>query len=132
MLNSFLRKSDGIGALASTICLVHCLLTPFLFAVKACHVDGCCAEAPLWWKAIDVLFLGVSLWAVIESFKEAVLEWIKFALVFVWCCLAFIIINEYLALINLPSFAIYIPALALIALHFYNRKTCNCCTQIEN
>ena len=45
---------DFIGALASSLCLVHCLLTPVLFIVKACTSSAsCCAGAPVWWQVID-------------------------------------------------------------------------------
>ena len=50
---------DNLGIIASTLCMIHCIGTPFLFIAKACSTT-CCADAPLWWKAIDYAFLIVS------------------------------------------------------------------------
>jgi hypothetical protein len=51
-----LNNSDGIGALASTLCLIHCLITPFIFVVQSC-ATSCCASAPAWWLFFDYFFL---------------------------------------------------------------------------
>ena len=50
---------DNLGIIASTLCMIHCIGTPFLFIAKACSTT-CCADAPLWWKAIDYAFLIIS------------------------------------------------------------------------
>ena len=55
-MNISLRKPDTIGAMASTLCVIHCLLTPILFAVQsytAVHSE----VAPLWWKNLDFIFI---------------------------------------------------------------------------
>ena len=54
-----INNSDSIGALASTLCLIHCLATPFIFVVQSCAAS-CCASAPAWWVFFDYLFLTIS------------------------------------------------------------------------
>ena len=52
--------SDILGALASFICLVHCLATPFLFLAHShahSHAEAHHEAGPLWWGLIDYLFL---------------------------------------------------------------------------
>ena len=47
-----LKNSDTFGALASTLCLIHCILTPLLYVL------------PLWWKGLNLVFLLISFFAV--------------------------------------------------------------------
>ena len=71
MFSSTLPKSDIVGALASGLCVVHCIATPFLFVAQSCSVSGCCSEAsPTWWSSIDYLFIGITLLAVYYSGKS--------------------------------------------------------------
>ena len=41
-MNRLLVQSDRIGIIASTLCIIHCLMTPVLFVVKACSTS--CAQ----------------------------------------------------------------------------------------
>ncbi len=121
------RSADLWGAAASTLCLIHCLATPFLFVAQAeiagHHGHG---EHPLWWGLIDVALLIVSLAAVYWAAKNSSKAWMKVALGLTWALLAFIIINEKLELIHLAEAWIYVPAVSLVGLHFYNWKYCQC------
>ena len=119
------RRSDLIGSAASTLCLIHCLATPFLFAAHAGHVHGH-HEHPLWWGTLDILFIGISLGAVYWSAKNTSKEWMRYALWFSWVFLAFVIINEKLAMVHLAEEVIYVPLVALVVLHLYNRRYCQC------
>lgn len=121
------QKSDLLGTYASTLCLIHCLATPLLFIAQSCTVT-CCEATPVWWKSIDYLFLVISCLAIYWSTTATSLKWIKKALWLSWCALAFVIINEKVALLPLPEASIYIPAIALIGLHLYNRNYCKCNT----
>jgi len=89
------QKPDSIGAIASTLCLIHCLATPFVFIAQSCTLT-CCNGVPMWWGSIDYIFLIISFFTVYRS--------------------------------NLNEKAIYIPAIALIMLHLYNKKYCQCHT----
>ena len=54
-----IKKPDTLGALASSLCIVHCLATPMIFIAHSCAIGGCEA-APSWWKNLDYLFLTIS------------------------------------------------------------------------
>ena len=56
-------KSDALGAIASGLCILHCLATPFFFIASACSLS-CCNNAPLGWQWMDYVFLGISFIAI--------------------------------------------------------------------
>ena len=118
-------KTDTIGIMASTLCMVHCIATPFIFFAKTCS-DTCCSASPTWWKWIDILFLVISLFAVYHAAKHTSKKWVKPAMWISWTLLFLILANEYLQLLFIFENAIYIPAISLVALHFYNLKYCRC------
>lgn len=118
-------KSDLFGAVASGLCLIHCIATPFLFVAQTCSAS-CCNDAPLWWSLIDYFFLVVSFFAVKASVKNTSKDWMKYALWISWGLLFLVISSEKLALFALPTGAIYIPAFALVGLHLYNKRYCQC------
>jgi len=122
-----IKKPDSIGAIASTLCLIHCVATPFIFIAQSCTMT-CCDGAPSWWKFIDYFFLVISFFAVYRSTQTTSNKWIKAALWFSWFTMFIIIINEKAAWFPLNEKAIYLPALALILLHLYNKKYCQCNT----
>ena len=64
-------NSDLIGVLASTLCTIHCLVTPFIFLASTCARD-CCNGAPTWWLWIDYGFLIISFFAVYQSTKTKI------------------------------------------------------------
>ena len=91
-MNISLRKPDTIGALASTLCVIHCLLTPILFAVQsytAVHSE----VAPLWWKNLDFVFITISFFAILRSTKNSSKKSIQYALWGAWVSLLFLIIK---------------------------------------
>ncbi len=120
-------KADNIGALAGFLCLIHCIATPLLFVVKACTASCCASDVvPGWWKFIDYVFLIVSFLAIYYATKKTAQMWIKVALWLSWVALAAIILNEFFEFVLLSEQAIYIPALAIVGLHLYNRKYGSC------
>lgn len=118
-------KTDFIGAGASLLCLIHCIATPFVFIAKSCSAT-CCADTPTWWKAIDVLFLVISFTAIFQSAKHSTSKMVVGGLWLSWLTLSLIILNDYINVLNLHQHAIYIPTVALVILHFYNLKYCQC------
>ena len=118
-------KVDYVGAIAGLLCLVHCLATPFVFIVKSCAVS-CCAETPVWWQLIDIIFLIISFFAIYQSLKNSQKLWVKIALWFNWFALLCIIINEHLNFIYLAKEMMYIPSVLIVVLHLYNIKYCMC------
>jgi hypothetical protein len=121
------QKSDSIGAIASTLCLMHCIATPFIFIAQTCSMV-CCDKAPIWWSFIDYFFLVISFFAVYRSTQTTSSYWIKPFLWLSWSVFFIIIVNEKTAWFPLSEQAVYFPALTLIVLHLYNKKYCQCNT----
>lgn len=118
MSNSTLTY-DKIGVISSALCMIHCIITPFVFLAKVCSIS-CCSDAPLWWQIIDYLFLGISFLAVYYSTKDKSLDWLKISFWTTWFILLITIVNHTLEIIYLNPYLIYIPAFFIIILHLYN------------
>lgn len=114
-----------IGAVASGLCLIHCLATPFLFIAKAC-TDVCCADTPVWWQAVDYVFLVISFIAIYFASKSSTTEWVEIALWSSWCLLMLAVLDESFQMGLFPESFIYAPALSIVGLHLYNQKYCKC------
>ena len=115
------QKPDNVGAIASTLCLLHCISTPLIFIAQAGSLN-CCSAPPTWWKLIDILFVIISFFAIYNSTRTSSSKLMKASLWFFWFLLFFIILNEKIAWLSLNENLIYFPALALTVLHLYNRK----------
>lgn len=124
-ISTNVSKSDTIGALASGLCLIHCLATPFIFVAKSCTAT-CCSGAPSWWAWLDVAFLIISFFAVYRSAASTSKKWISQVMWSSWTLLLLVILNEQLGWIHLPEYIIYFPAILLIIIHIYNLKYCQC------
>jgi multidrug transporter EmrE-like cation transporter len=124
MIDKLSTKSDSFGALASGLCLVHCIVTPFIFAMQpiSAHVE----DAPAWWSSLDYIFLTLSFLAVFWSVKNSTKTWVKYALWVSLAVLSLAIFNEKFELYHLGELVVYIPAMSLVGLHLYNRKHCQC------
>jgi hypothetical protein len=118
-------KSDILGMLASSLCLLHCTLTPFIFITQAqlSHHHG---ATPFWWKVLDYAFLIFSFVAVYWSTRNTSKQWIKVAFWIAWAFLFVVLMNEKVQLLPIPEFAIYFPSIGLVFLHFYNQRYCQC------
>lgn len=119
------KKPDTVGIFASSLCLVHCIATPFLFLIQA-HSSTMHTMTSKLWVSLDYFFLIFSLLAIYWSTKASSKYWIKGIFWTLWLAMSFIILNEKIEFLNIPEYAIYFPSLGLIALHFYNRKFCIC------
>ena len=127
-MNISLRKPDTIGAIVSTLCVVHCLLTPLLFVAQS-YTATHSHEAPFWWKNLDYLFILISVIAVYESTKKSTNKLIKAGLWMSWIMLFLLILNEKLIWIELDEIITYSVALTLSMLHIYNLNYCQCETE---
>ena len=127
-MNISLRKPDTIGAIVSTLCVVHCLLTPLLFVAQS-YIATHSHEAPFWWKNLDYLFILISVIAVYESTKKSTNKLIKAGLWMSWIMLFLLILNEKLVWIELDEIITYCVALTLSMLHIYNLNYCQCETE---
>lgn len=119
------KKADIWGATASSLCIIHCVATPFIFITQACTAT-CCESTPVWWRFIDYFFLVISFLAIYRSTQTTVVNWIRTALWLSWISLFLVIMNEKIEWISLPEVVNYIPAIALTLLHLYNQKYCQC------
>lgn len=117
------HKSDVFGAAASTLCLVHCMATPFLFLAHASFNTN---EISNLWESLDYIFLAISFMAIYWSTKTTAKQWIKYILWGSWCVLLLIILNEKLQYLSIPEYVIYFPSISLIFFHYYNLKYCKC------
>jgi len=127
-MNISLRKPDTVGAIVSTLCVVHCLLTPLLFVAQS-YTATHSHEAPFWWKNLDYLFILISVIAVYESTKKSTNKLIKAGLWMSWIMLFLLILNEKLVWIELDEIITYSVALTLSMLHIYNLNYCQCETE---
>ena len=127
-MNISLRKPETIGAIVSTLCVVHCLLTPLLFVAQS-YTATHSHEAPFWWKNLDYLFILISVIAVYESTKKSTNKLIKAGLWMSWIMLFLLILNEKLVWIELDEIIAYSVALTLSMLHIYNLNYCQCETE---
>ena len=124
-MTSIIYKPDSIGSIASILCLIHCIATPFIFITHVCTMS-CCAGAPVWWQSIDYIFVAISFFAIFKSTQTSSNKLIKIALWSTWCIFFFSIINKTVLLFSINSNVTYIAGLILALLHLYNLRYCQC------
>jgi len=122
-------KTDRIGIIANSLCMVHCIATPFIFLAKTCSTS-CCEGSPSWWSLLDYVFLLVSFFAIYQSSKSTSKSWLKYAMWASWILLLAMLLNEKFNIIYLFKYAIYVPAMLLVVLHTYSLKYCKCKTDV--
>lgn len=112
-------KADLFGTMASAMCILHCIATPFIFLVPTSQIK-CSAIGPWWWHLFDYLFLTLGFIAIYRSLKNTSIKWMPPLMYGSWILLVLFIVNSKASYIHLPSWILYIPAISLIALHLYN------------
>ena len=122
---NFTSSSDIIGASASAMCFIHCLVTPFLFVAysNTVIIEN---TYPWWWGILYIVFLLISLFAVYWSTYNTSKQFIKYTFWTLWILLALIIINEKWEIVHVAEVFIHLTTLGLVFLHFYNRRYCQC------
>ncbi|MBH83795.1 MAG: hypothetical protein CMP70_03885 [Flavobacteriales bacterium] len=110
---------DKIGIISSSLCMIHCIGTPFIFIAKACTTT-CCSNAPTWWIMIDYLFLIISFVAIYFTTYEETISWLKISFWTTWIFLLLATLEHSFSLSIFPNYFIYFPASLIIILHFYN------------
>ena len=118
--------TDLMGAIASFLCVIHCIATPFLFFIQGTSLQSCTSASPMWWSAIDFLFIGITGFAVYHSTKQTTSSFVKQAMFSTWIVLTLLIIQEKMGLFPISGAAKYTVAFLLIGLHLYNLKYCRC------
>lgn len=114
------NKSDYLGILISSSCLIHCIATPFIFVAQTC-TRACCAETPLWWRTIDYVFLAVSFAAIWFSTRGNTKNWLKAILWINWGALSLVLLFEELAIELFFERVVLVPAITLIGFHLFNK-----------
>nr|WP_281349561.1 MerC domain-containing protein [Fulvivirga aurantia] len=120
------KKSDELGILSSTLCMIHCMITPFLFVVFPASTGQ--HGGYEWWSFLDLLFLSVSFLAVFRTVRQSAFRWIKVSMIAALSLLTFFILNERLEGIEFPFDMVYFPAFALAILHLVHLRKCRCAT----
>ena len=110
---------DKIGIISSSLCMIHCMGTPFIFIAKACTTT-CCSNAPTWWLMIDYLFLIISFVAIYFTTTKELKSWINISFWTIWIFLLLATLDHSLRLSIFPNYFIYVPASLIIILHFCN------------
>ena len=101
-------NSDHIGALASTLCLIHCMLTPVFFLSQV-DIWFLNSQYDFSWDLLNYLFLMISILAVRRSIRNTSNDNIK-RIMFILCTsLSLLILNEIFVIFLIPEFFIYIP-----------------------
>ena len=118
-------RFDAVGAFSSTLCMIHCIATPIFFIASTCSAS-CCAMAPAWWQWLDYLFLFISFFAIQRATKSSVSDNVVIGLWSSWVALFVLIINIKLQWFQIAENLKFIPAFALVLLHLYNMKFCQC------
>jgi hypothetical protein len=124
-MNLTINKPDTLGAVASILCLLHCLATPLLIVALASSTS-LTGEAPLWWISINYIFLIIAFIAVLLSSQNSSLSYMKPLFWISWITLTFVIVNEQFVWVELPELVTYVAAAFLVGLHLYNRKYNQC------
>ena len=120
-----IRNSDRIGVVSSTLCMMHCFATPFLFLSQTSLIFMR-VDLTISWYMINFIFLIVSFIAIYYSVKNSSNKFIKIFLYFFWSILTGLIINETMGFLSIPETATYLSAFSLICLHIYNLNFCRC------
>jgi hypothetical protein len=127
MMRASFLNPNSIGAIASAVCAVHCMVTPVLFVAQTCAVTGCCtSSSPDWWSALDYAFMGITFVAVAFSARNSSQNWMRISLYVSWGLLTLVIVNEKLEWIAVSELWKYAAAFILISLHLFNKKYCSC------
>ncbi|WP_366519993.1 MerC domain-containing protein [uncultured Aquimarina sp.] len=119
------KNSDRLGILASSLYLIHCVVTTFLFLVYTGLIVSEETHS-FWWKSLDYIFFGLSFIAVHKTTQTNSNHKLKYLFWICWSLLFAIIINEKLDILTVIGGLIYVVAIFLASLHFYNQKYCIC------
>ena len=121
-----IQHPDTIGAINSSICVIHCFATPFLFLTQAQTSLVEPSTVPLWWQLLNYVFIVVSFFAVNRTVKNSSNQLVKSLLWVSWVLLSTLILNEQFEIMHMPELLTYFARISLASLHIYNLKYCQC------
>jgi hypothetical protein len=123
MIQNSIKNPDLIGILASSLCLIHCLITPFLFLSNfliMIRTSGGEHEALLLWKVLEFAFLILSFWAIHRVTHQKKSPWISFAMYTAWMILVISVLLELADVHFFEDQPKYMAAAVLIIVHLYH------------
>ncbi|MEM6317460.1 MAG: MerC domain-containing protein [Bacteroidota bacterium] len=121
--------SDGVGVVASALCTIHCVLTPFLFMAKPALTETvhqhthAHTHGPGLWAALDYVFLVISflaVWYSAEHTKHLTLKWLLWA---AWGVFAIGLLLEPQGY-AFGKWLMYAGSISLIGAHLTNHYFC--------
>ena len=121
-----IQHPDTIGAINSSICVIHCFSTPFLFLTQAQTSLVEPSTVPLWWQLLNYVFIVVSFFAVFRTVKNSSNQLVKSLMWVSWVLLSALILNEEFEIMHMPELLTYFAGISLASLHIYNLKYCQC------
>ena len=121
-----IQHPDTLGAINSSLCVIHCFATPFLFLTQAQTSLVELSTVPLWWQLLNYVFIVVSFFAVKRTVKNSSNELVKSLLWVLWVLLSALILNEEFEIMHMPELLTYFAGMSLASLHIYNLKYCQC------
>lgn len=130
---TFVRKqawADVIGASASALCIIHCLLTPILLTavvVSKPGPEGSTATLGLIWGALDFIFLTISIWAVYRTASNTTAPLVRRLIWPSWALLAMGLLLEKCG-ISAGGWAMYLGSFSLVVMHLINHFYCRSCS----
>ena len=121
-----IQHPDTLGAINSSLCVIHCFATPFLFLTQAQTSLVELSTVPLWWQLLNYVFIVVSFFAVFRTVKNSSNQLVKSLLWVSWGLLSALILNEEFEIMHMPELLTYFAGISLASLHIYNLKYCQC------
>ena len=123
MMRTSIKNPDLIGILASSLCLIHCVITPFLFLSNfliVIETSGGKQEVLHLWKVLEFGFLILSIWAIYRVTRQKKTLWISYAMYTAWMFLALSVLLELADVHFFQDNPKYIAAAVLIIVHLYH------------
>lgn len=111
-------KADIVGIIASSICIIHCVLTPLIAIIFSELIKEK-------YELLNYFFLFISLVSVVLSVKSTKHPFIKSLLIYFWIQLSVGLFFEDKNIVF--SILMYFSAIGLIGTHVLNIKGCNTC-----
>ena len=93
------QKIDALGVIASALCLVHCLATPFLF-LGLFGLSNKAESVTSFWGSLDWIFLAITFFAVFRSTKTTTIPWVRYAFWISWGLLLGFVLNEKIGVVR--------------------------------
>ena len=122
----YIKHPDNLGATFSSLCALHCYVTPLIFITQS-HISF----VPGWWQSLNYLFLFSFFFLLsASSVQNSSNFFVKILLFTFWGLLAFLLITEEFEIFHLPEFLTYGAGITLAFLHIYNKSIVNVMTKV--